>query len=236
VIPGDGDARPENPKAQSGKNQTKQKSQNRMTIIMKNETMKLAAMLLLPSALLALTSCSSTPSNPAVETNSAASYQPGVPGGTRVDTYQTRATVTAIDRPNRRVTVVSPNGATANLKIGPDVVNFNQIEIGDQVKATVTRELVVSMANQATPDDGAAAMVALAPVGARPGGVVAGTVQITARVVAINLKQHQATLQLPDGTKKIIDVRKDVDLTHRQVGEEVVIRTTESVAILVEKP
>ena len=59
---------------------------------------------------------------------------------------------------------------------------------------------------------------------------------VTAKVTAIDLKQHKATLQFPDGTTKTVRVRKDVDLTKRQVGEEVVIRATEAVAIVVEKP
>jgi hypothetical protein len=61
-------------------------------------------------------------------------------------------------------------------------------------------------------------------------------VQVTAKVTAIDLKHHKATLQLPDGTSKTFAVRPDVDLTQRKVGEEVVIRFTEALAISVEKP
>src|SRR5262249_33773748 len=114
--------------------------------------------------------------------------------------------------------------------------NFDQIQVGDQLKLKVAEQLVVFMASDAPPQtEGAVTMVALAPVGAKPGGLVADTIQIKAKVTAIDLKKHKATLQFPDGSEKTVAVRKDVDLTQRKVGEEVVIRCTEAVAISVEK-
>ena len=79
-------------------------------------------------------------------------------------------------------------------------------------------------------------MVSLAAVGAKPGGMVAETVQIKATITAIDLKKHKATLEFPDGSRKTFAARKDVDLAKRKVGEEVVIRCTEAIAISVEKP
>ena len=43
-------------------------------------------------------------------------------------------------------------------------------------------------------------------------------------------------IQMPDGTTKTFTVRQDVDLSKRSVGEEVVFRFTEAMAIRVEKP
>jgi hypothetical protein len=163
--------------------------------------------------------------------------QPGVPGGVMLNTYQITATVKAINAEDRKVTLAGADGKDAVVKCGPEVVNFPQIQVGDQVKATVTEQLVVFMATDAPAQtDGAATAVALAPVGAKPGGMVAQAVQVTATVAAIDLKHHRATLEFPDGSKKTFAVRPDVDLTQRAVGEQVVIRATESVAISVEKP
>ena len=186
------------------------------------------------TAMLALTSCSSTPEG---QETTAVAVQNGVPGGVIVNTYQVTATVKAVNAADREVTLVGQDGKETVVEVGPDAVNFPQIQVGDQVKATLTQQLVVSMATGTTaPDNGAAAMVALAPVGAKPGGLVARTVQVTATVVAIDLKRHEATLEFPDGSQKTVAVRKDVDLTKRAVGEQVVIRVTEAVAISVEKP
>jgi hypothetical protein len=76
----------------------------------------------------------------------------------------------------------------------------------------------------------------LAPLGEKPGGVMAETTQFTTKVTSVDLKHHRATLQLPDGTSKTFDVRPDVELTKETVGVDVVIRTTQAVAVSVEKP
>lgn len=186
------------------------------------------------AGLLAIASCSSTPTGPSSTT---LAVEKGVPGGVMVDTYKTTATVTGIDATTRKVTVVNRAGKKVVLKCGPEVINFDQIHLGDQLKATVVEEVAVYLAEAgAPPRDGAATTVVLAPKGAKPGGVMVDTVQVTAKVTAINLKRHKATLKFPDGTTKTVAVRPDVDLTQRKVGEEVVIRTTESVAISVERP
>ena len=192
---------------------------------------------LAPAAMLALVSCSSTSSTPAGLTSSSAVYQPGVPGGVMVDTFKMTATVTRIDTDKRKVTLLTRDGKETTVKCGPEVINFDQIRVGDKLKIWVTQELAVAMGTAGSPSsDGGADMVALAPKGAMPGGMMASTVQATAKVTAIDLKHHKATLQLPDGTSKTFAVRPDVDLTQRQVGEAVVIRSTEALAISVEKP
>ena len=186
-------------------------------------------------ALFALTSCSSTP--PIGETASSTTYQEGVPGKVVVDTYQLNATVTGIDAANRKVTLVTRDGKQTIVKCGPEIINFDQIRVGDQVRVMATAELAVSMADaSAPPSESGAGLVALAPKGAKPGGLMAETQQYTATVTAIGLKRHEATLQYPDGTTHKFVVRPDVDLSQRKVGEKVVIRVSISMALSVEKP
>lgn len=206
---------------------------------MNTKTLKWLAISLMPAAILALASCSSTSSTPSTaryDTTSAIAVQEGVPGGVVVETHKMTAKVTGIDAAHRKV-VVSQDGKETTLKCGPEVINFDQIRVGDQLKVLATEELVAYLAEAgAPPSDGAATAVALAPKGAKPGGIIADTVQVTAKISAIDLRRHRATLQFPDGTSRTVAVRQDVDLTKRHVGEEVVIRITEMLAIRVEKP
>jgi hypothetical protein len=189
---------------------------------------------LLPAAALTLTSCSSTPKG---ETTAAAAYQPGVPGGVVVKTFKTTATVTGIDAVERKVTLVTPAGKKTTYKAGSEAINFDQVHIGDQLKIVVAEQLVVFLADKEAPaNEGAGALVALAPKGAKPGGLLVGTVQMRAKVTAIDLKRHKAKLQFSDGSSETFPVRPDVDLTQRNVGEEVVIRVTEAAAVSVQKP
>jgi translation elongation factor P/translation initiation factor 5A len=191
---------------------------------------------LLSAALLAFTSCSSPPPPPA-ETTGALAYQEGVPGGVIVNTVKVTAKVTAIDLAKRKVTLLGPDGKTFTVNAGPAAVNWDQVRVGDQVNATVTEQFVVFVSEEgAAPSDGSAALVSLAPKGAQPGGLVAETTQVTAKVTAIDLKHRKATLQYEDGSTKTLPVRSDVDLGKRKVGEQVVFQVTEMLAISVDKP
>jgi len=166
-----------------------------------------------------------------------AAYAEGIPGGVIVQTVELTATVASIDKAGRKVTLVSPDGIKKTVKAGPDVINFDQIRVGDQLKITATEELVVQMAGEgASLGDGAAGVVALAPKGAKPGGFLAETTQVTAKVTAIDQKNRTAVLRFEDGSTRTLPVRSDVDLGKRKVGEQVVFRVTEMIAIDVAKP
>jgi hypothetical protein len=171
------------------------------------------------------------------EATRAAVLTKGIPGGAVVQTYELTATVAAIDKPARKVTLVSSAGIKRIVKVGPEAINFDQIKVGDQLKVTVAEELVVYVAGEGeTPGSGAAQLVALAPKGAKPGGIMAETTQVTAKVTALDVAQRKATLQFEDGTTRTVAVRPDVDLGQRKVGDKVVIRMTDALAITVQKP
>ena len=80
---------------------------------------------------LALVSCSSNKEEGQSESTSM--YQPGVPGGVRVQTFKTSAKVTAIDPVKRTMTMVTPNGKKTTFKAGPEITNFEQIRVGDEI-------------------------------------------------------------------------------------------------------
>jgi Cu/Ag efflux protein CusF len=171
------------------------------------------------------------------EAGGAAAVMDGVPGGTVVATYELTASVAAIDKASRKVTIVDAAGIKKTLKAGPEVINFDQIRVGDQLKISATEELVVSMAGQGeTPTDATVQSVAVAPKGAKPGALKVETTLITAKVTAIDAEERKATLQFEDGSTGVVAVRPDVDLSKRKVGEQVVIRITEALAIQVAKP
>jgi hypothetical protein len=157
-------------------------------------------------------------------------------GAIIVDTLTVAATVTGIDTGKRKVTLVSPGGQKTTYKCGPEVVNFDQIEVGDQVKATVTEEAAIFIGTGAPPSETAGAGVALAPVGAKPGGVFVKSLQVTAQVIEINVKKHKVTLAFPDGTTKRVKVGKKVDLNAVPLGTDLTVQVSEGIAITVQKP
>jgi hypothetical protein len=168
---------------------------------------------------------------------SATVYVEGVPGGVIVHTEEVTAKVMEIDHAKRTVTLQSPDGETFAAKVGEGAVNFDQVAVGDMVNVTLTEELVVFLDEEgAAPVDSSSAALATAPKGAQPGGLVVASNQVTGTVTAIDLEQRTATLQFKDGSTKTLPVRDDIDLTLRKVGDQVVFRLTEKLAISVEKP
>jgi len=197
------------------------------------------------ASILAVAGCSTTSSTSteaetisavAASGSSTAAMAEGVPGGVIVDTVEVSAEVTAIDTANRKATLKGPDGKEFTVKVGPEAVNFDQVRVGDIVKATLTEELVVFLDEDgASVPDGSAAMVVLAPKGAQPGGVMAQTTRVTGIVRAIDTANRTATLQFEDGSTETFPVRDDIDLSQRKVGEKVVFQLTEMIAIDVDK-
>lgn len=171
------------------------------------------------------------------EAAGAAVVAEGVPGGGVVATYELTAVVAAVDPAHRKVTLVDAAGIKKTVKAGPEVINFDQIHVGDRLRITATEELVVYVAGADEPArDGDVGLVALAPKGAKPGAIMAETTRVTAKVIALDAEHHRATLQFEDGSRRTVPVREDVDLSQRKVGDTVVLRITEALAIQVAKP
>jgi len=203
---------------------------------MTSTLLKLATLTVLPVAVITTASCArnatleqmgGTEKTTVVETSK---------GVVVVDTLTITATVKAIDAASRKITLVAPNGAKTVYQAGSEAVNFDQIKVGDQVKAVVTEEVAVFLGKGATPDAMGATTVALAPVGAKPGGVIVNTEQVTVMVTAVNVGGREVTLQLPDGTSKTVKVNDKVDLSKVRPGDDVTAQVSEGLAISVTKP
>jgi hypothetical protein len=161
----------------------------------------------------------------------------GVPGGVVVETREVVATVVEIDKEQRTAKLQDESGKVFEAKAGPAAVNFDQVAVGDTLRLTLTDELVVYVDEEAsTSGEVASSVVATAPKGEQPGGIISGTRQVVGTVTAIDLAKHEATLEFKDGTTRTFPVRKDVDLSQRKVGDKVVFRFTETLAISIEKP
>jgi uncharacterized protein YcfJ len=160
----------------------------------------------------------------------------GVPGGAIVNTVELAAKVIEIDQEARTAVLQIPSGATMPITVGPEVINFDQIKVGDTVLAIVTEGLVIHMAGEdSAKDDGVSGGAILAAKGAMPGAIVAETVRMTATVTAIDVEARTATMKFEDGRTKTVLVRPDIDLSQRKVGEKVVFEMTQMVALSVEK-
>jgi hypothetical protein len=160
------------------------------------------------------------------------------PGAVVVETMTTTATVDAIDAAKRAVTLKFTDGKTQTYKMGPEVRNFDQIKVGDQVKATYAESIAVFVRkSNEKPSADEVQTVRVAPKGAKPGILMTDTFEVTAKVEAIDYKKRTVTLKGPEGNTRTVPVDKRVkNFKSVKVGDEVVMRMTDAMAIYVEKP
>lgn len=161
----------------------------------------------------------------------------GTPLVVETDYAATEAEVVAVDRNDRTVVLVAPDGSQVTVEVGKEARNFDQIEPGDNVKVQFITSTAVSLreANQ-PPSDSESQMVQLAPRGAQPGGVVVDTRQITATVDDIDHQNRMVTLTGPRANTVSFKVGDNVqNFADIKKGDQVVVRYTEAVALSVDK-
>jgi hypothetical protein len=169
----------------------------------------------------------------------AGANEPGSPlkKATVVETLRATATVTAIDPDTRKITLTMKDGQQTKFKAGPDVRNFDQIHVGDQVVVTAAQAVALSLRPPGTPPNAEeTAAVAVAPEGAKPGVLMAETSEVTAKITALDPQRHTATLKFEDGTTQKVKCGKDVNFSNVKVGDDVTGRVTDALLIKVERP
>ena len=201
----------------------------------------LAAKMLVTAALLALTSCSSTPplSNQPEPFTPAANTGSGFGGEIVTDAVSTTATVVSLDRVKRLVVLKRADGSTVTYKAAPNAFGFNEIKAGDVVKVSVAEEFAVFLGKNSVPPSAGADTAKLRvrlPGGTQAVATEVGVLNFTAKITAISVWNESVTLQLPDGATKTIRVSDAVNLADVSVGDNVSVQSTEAAVLLLEKP
>jgi hypothetical protein len=160
------------------------------------------------------------------------------PGVVVADLTEVTATVDAVDYHKRLVTLTGPRGNTVTVKAGPQVRNLDQVKVGDQLVVQHYESVALFVRKSGEPPAATeVAAVALAPKGQEPGGVAVDTVELTATVEAIDYAKRTVTLRGPEGKTKTLKVDPSVErFPQVKMGDEVVVRHTEALAISVGKP
>jgi hypothetical protein len=159
------------------------------------------------------------------------------PGVVYADRKTTTGTVESIDAANRTVTIKRSDGQTVTLKAPPEAKNFDQIKPGDSVRAEYLDAIAIFVRTPSGPPQaGENTTVAVAPKGEKPRAVATKTVEMTAKVEAIDYDKCTVTLMGPQGNRRMVKVDESVKrLNEVKPGDEVVVRYTEAVAIAFSK-
>jgi hypothetical protein len=155
-------------------------------------------------------------------------------GAVIVETVKLSAIVKAINERERTLTLDPKHGETQTVKASPDMVNFNQIRVGDEVHVELIEALAVSLISGGAAESvGELDAVALAPVGAKPGVAIVSSREVTADIIGIDLHAHRVTLEFIDGSTQSVKVGKHIDLTKVALDDSVRIQITDAVAITI---
>jgi hypothetical protein len=172
-----------------------------------------------------------------VQDQTAATQAQDRPGGLEGELVVITATVKAIDKKNRVVTLQSPDGKVAKVKCGPEVRNFARIRVGDEVKTSLLETVELYVTGSDKPAAERVTEIGRAPLGSKPGFAAIDAVEVKASIVAIDYRTRKVALKGPEGNVVKVTAGPEVKrLNEVKVGDSVVARLTRAVSIEVSKP
>jgi hypothetical protein len=170
---------------------------------------------------------------PAAQSAAMVASAPGT--GTVTSAVKISARVEAIDKAQRQLTLKGPKGNVRTVTAGPEVRNFDQINVGDMVVVRYVEELTLTLKKDGKElrsntevTDGARSKA-----GAKPAGVVGRQVEVTADVIAANAKTQTLTLKGPNQTVEL-KVPDPKQFKMVKVGDQIQAVYTEALALSVE--
>jgi len=166
---------------------------------------------------------------------------PTPPGATASAAFnnQVTASVSAIDRARRGLTLKAPDGKVAKVYVSNEVRNFDNIRVGDTVRITVhTRLDVIAAGNHSLPgvivDEG----MARAPVGSMPAAIWGARTQRSVQIMSVDKVAHAVTFREQDGSVYRVTVQNPANYAFAdglKVGSYVTVVDTEAVAASVDR-
>jgi len=159
-------------------------------------------------------------------------------GGGIGQAVEIQATVTAIDKENRTVTVKGPRGNTKTLKVGKEARNFDQVKVGDIITISYMEAITIKLEKTegAKPGKTVTEELQRAELGAKPGGKLKSKTTVVGTVSAIDAETQMITLRGPEGNELELQVKDPARLKIVKVGDLVKATYTEALAISVSTP
>jgi hypothetical protein len=151
------------------------------------------------------------------------------------ESVQLQGKVKSIDKKERVVVVVGPQGNEVVFNLGEDVRNFDQIKVGDLVTLTYAQAVAIELRkvkNTGIRERDESVQTARAEAGQKPAVAIKKTVRMIADVVAVNPLAQTVTLR---GAKHTVElaVKDPAQLKDIKVGNQVEALYVDAVALQV---
>ena len=148
-------------------------------------------------------------------------------------TQEVSATIEAIDKTSRMITLKGKDGNTRMIFAGPEVKRFDELKVGDTVTASYYESVVYKIRK---PGDAAmpATDTAVIPSGStRPGGTKLQQETVTVTIKAIDAAVPSVTVLTEDGRTVSFKVEDKAALGQVKVGDKVEVTLTQALLISV---
>jgi hypothetical protein len=137
--------------------------------------------------------------------------------------------VTAVNPTERTVMFRNEAGEGRKYELSEGGPKFDQIRVGDTVKATLAEPVALTIRKSSAPRDASErTTVAVAPKGEGqgPGVIMAKTKEITGKIASVDTTAQTVTIQGPDGGTETLKTGPGVKLDQFQTGDDVTLRVT----------
>jgi hypothetical protein len=146
------------------------------------------------------------------------------------------ATIEAIDKATRVVTLKGPAGNSVEIKAPAEMEGFNSLKVGDLVSATYHQAVAVSVRKPGAPATSSEPIVTTQRKDRTPGSETRSQQTFTVTITAIDPKASSVTVKDPRGRLVTLAVRDAKQFQNLKVGDTVDVTYYESLFIKVARP
>lgn len=157
----------------------------------------------------------------------------------RMETTEIKGTITDINTETREITLEGENGEMETITADDSIERFDELEVGDVVVFEYVKYLKAEF-REPTPEELEEPLVVLAEAGKAtkdqaPAGAIGAVIKAVVTIQTINLPLKFVTIQGPAGNYTTIDVEDEELLKKLYVGQVVILKYIEAMAVSVEK-
>ena len=156
--------------------------------------------------------------------------------GKAVAVVEMQATVTAVNKATREVTLKGPKGNTETVQAGEEVRNFDQIKVGDTLKVKYIEALTLELKKGGKAVVGRTESGALdrSKPGQKPGGVAAREIKVVVNVVSVDEAKMQVLVKNDKGETFDLNLRDPAQVKLVKAGDQVEVTYNEAFAVAME--
>jgi hypothetical protein len=153
---------------------------------------------------------------------------------TKQDQVTETATITAIDKGSRSITLQAANGDRKTFTVGPAVKRFNQFKVGDVIRATHYESLVLQLRKPGAAVAPSTSTSVAERLKDRPGGVVAMQETTAVTVKAVDPSVPSITVVTAAGLSETWKIADPKNLEGVAPGDRIEMTYTKGVVVAAE--